>query len=466
MPDTMPSTGNPTLDAMADDLRSFRADRDALIAAAKAAGQSAERIKQLEDKFLAAESTLKTTAARVASIDTMRGMDKADVEKFSMARCAVALYACKVQKKHATDDAIWKNLAPFERDVLQDTERQSAEQLAAVERTFGTSRQERDQYRDMVSTTDSQGAILIPTPAARNHLDYLRPFLPLAKLGAKFLSDLVGLRVPINTGTSSGVTAYWVGENANPTKSDIAFKIDYMTPKRLAARTNISNLLLRNSNGLVRSRVEADMPRAMAEALETAAIFGAGTAYTPKGLEKHILEGSYSTTIGADANTGGRFKWQTLAVIQRLLATRNVPLDPATTGLLIAPIVEQLLRTQGVEQFSGQGASNGMPIMAPYMAVPELEKVIGRYATSTIVPITREKGSSGAVLSPAIYGDWSQLNVGQWGGYRMRASDVASDGTNHAFVEDFTMLIIESEFDALPSRPEAFVEVSDCTTSE
>ena len=139
--------------------------------------------------------------------------------------------------------------------------------------------------------------------------------------------------------------------------------------------------------------------------------------------------------------------------------------NPATTGLLMAPIVEQLLRQQTVLQYSTQAAEDGQPIFAPYGSVAALKEILGRYEVSQIVPTDRAKGSSGAVLTPVIYGDWSQLNLCQWGGYRMRASDIASDGTNHAFVEDFTFLIIEGEFDALPSRPEAFVEFTDAKTS-
>lgn len=463
-------TGNAVLDAIADDHVRLKSDLTAVRDELRTLRESGadlkivNRLEQLEKGLTDFDANFRGMAERVASIDTGRSMDAKDVKKFSIARCAVALYATKHRRAAPGSPEIWKEIAPFEFDVLESTERESRDNLAAIDKMFGSpSRVEAEQRRDMVSTVDSQGAVLIPTPAAMNHLEYLRSYLPLIPLGARVRSDLTGLKVPIDTSMTGGTTAYWVGENATPTKSDAAFAINYAQPHRLAARTHISNLLLRNSLGEVRQRVEQDLPRAMAEAFETAALFGTGSAFQPRGLESYLSAASRTSTLGPDGNTGGRFRWQQIAEAQRRLMDRKVRLNPATTGFVCSPIVEQLLRTQAVEHFSSQGEDLGMPVVAPYMSLPALKEIVGRYEASQIIPTDRTKGSATG-LTPVIYGDWSQLNLCQWGGYRMRASDVASDGTNHAFVQDFTFIIVEGEVDALPSRDEAFHEFTDCLT--
>ncbi|MFO0767592.1 MAG: phage major capsid protein [Nitrospiraceae bacterium] len=72
-----------------------------------------------------------------------------------------------------------------------------------------------------------------------------------------FAPNLTGSPVRIPRQTGSG-TVYWVGQNADITKSDASYGEVQMTPKTMAMRMQFSNLLNLLSNPAIEQLIRND----------------------------------------------------------------------------------------------------------------------------------------------------------------------------------------------------------------
>lgn len=83
---------------------------------------------------------------------------------------------------------------------------------------------------------------------------------------------------------TAGSTAYWLGEDQDATQTGIEFGTFQMTPKTVAAYSEITRKLLMQSSIDVEARVRADLAIAMAQAIDRAAYYGTGSSYQPLGI--------------------------------------------------------------------------------------------------------------------------------------------------------------------------------------
>lgn len=129
---------------------------------------------------------------------------------------------------------------------------------------------------------------------------YIQP--KVAALGADVRTGLVG---DVHF-TKSGVsTAVWESENSAADETTNSTARVTATPKRLAAFTDISKTLLTQTNGMAEDIVKFELGRAVATALDAAAINGSGSAPTGiLGLSTDIN----SVAMGADGGTPTRIK--------------------------------------------------------------------------------------------------------------------------------------------------------------
>ena len=251
------------------------------------------------------------------------------------------------------------------------------------------------QRRDLtVSPATAGGNTVATNLLAASFIDLLRNKLAVTGLGAQFLSGLVGnIAIPRATG---GATAYWVAESGAPTESQAAFDQVTMSPKTVGAYSDISRKLLLQSSMDVEGFVRNDLASVLALAIDLAAINGTAAGNQPRGL----LATSGIGDVAGGTN-GAAPTWANMVELESDIAIANA--DVGTMGYLTNAKVRGKLKT--TSKVSGQ---NGF--------VWEDGMVNGyNAAVSNQVPSNLVKGTSGAVASAIIFGNWSDLIIGQWG---------------------------------------------------
>lgn len=251
------------------------------------------------------------------------------------------------------------------------------------------------QRRDLNVTTATAGGNTVATNLlAASFIDLLRNKMAVTDLGAQFLTGLVGnIAIPRATG---GATAYWVAESGSPTESQAAFDQVTMTPKTVGAYSDISRKLLLQSSIDVEGFVRKDLATVLALAIDLAAINGSGASNQPRG----VLNTSGIGDVAGGTN-GLAPTWAHMVELESDIAIANA--DVGTMGYLTNAKVRGKLKT--TSKVSGQ---NGF--------VWEDGMVNGyNAAVSNQVPSNLVKGASGAVCSAIIFGNWSDLIIGQWG---------------------------------------------------
>ena len=282
-----------------------------------------------------------------------------------------------------------QELAAFEREA---SEAVAAKQGRAARGFYVPTEVQR---RDLNVTTATAGGHTVATNLlAANFIELLRNKMALTGLGAQFLSGLVGnIAIPRQTG---GATAYWVAESGAPTESQAAFDQVTMSPKTVGAYSDISRKLLLQSSIDVEGFVRNDLATVLALAIDSAAINGTAADNQPRGL---LATSGIGDVAGGAA--GAAPTWANMVELESDVAIANA--DVGTMGYLTNAKVRGKLKT--TSKVSGQhgfiwedGMVNG------YTA-----------AVSNQVPSNLTKGGSGAVCSAIIFGNWSDMIIGQWG---------------------------------------------------
>ena len=251
------------------------------------------------------------------------------------------------------------------------------------------------QRRDLNVTTATAGGNTVATNLlASSFIELLRNKLAVAGMGAQMLTGLSGnIAIPRATG---GATAYWVAESNAPTESQAAFDQVTMTPKTVGAYSDISRKLLLQSSIDVEGFVRNDLATVLALAIDLAAINGTGASNQPRG----ILATSGIGDVAGGTN-GLAPTWAHIVELESDIAIANA--DVGTMGYLTNAKVRGKLKT--TSKVSGQNGfiwEDGM--LNGYKA-----------SVSNQVPSNLTKGTSSGVCSAIIFGNWSDLIIGQWG---------------------------------------------------
>lgn len=102
---------------------------------------------------------------------------------------------------------------------------------------------------------------------------------------ARKLAGLVGnVDIPRQ---NSGNTAYWVGEGGAPTAGEMGTDKISLSPKTLAAYSDITRKLLMQSSPDAEALTRDDLLKTMAVAIDLAAIYGSGSSNQPKGVKNY-----------------------------------------------------------------------------------------------------------------------------------------------------------------------------------
>nr|WP_299385575.1 phage major capsid protein [Allomuricauda sp.] len=277
------------------------------------------------------------------------------------------------------------------------------------------------------------GGNLVPE-TLRSPIEFLEPNPVLRSLGADFIPGLTGkLAFPTDDG---GVTASWEGEVDTVPPSKTAFGKKSMEPNRLAVNVLISleNILMSNYNLEMHS--VKTMNKRAALKIDEAGINGPGTGNVPLG----VLNTTGINLIDGGTN-GAAPTWDHLVDLETNVYDANA--EASSMAYLINAVTKGRLKktkhNAGDLGYLMDSANN----MNGY-----------KTGVSNLVPKNLAKGS-GTNLSAAIFGDWSQLLIGQWGFMDLVADNITrkKDG----YIE----LTLNAFLDVLVKQPKAFSVVKD-----
>lgn len=263
----------------------------------------------------------------------------------------------------------------------------------------------------------------------------LRNALMLPGMGAKFLTNLTG-DLPLIQGGQ--FTAAWFAEDGSDTTQKLTIGRVLLQPKRVQATGAFSRKLLVQSSIDVERMIENDLIASIAQALQVACINGAGTN-EPLGIL-----GTSGIGDVAGGENGLAPTWAHIVSLETKVAIANALQNSLSylTNAKVRGKLKQLEKTSANGQYIwDKNEMNGYPA----------------YVTNA-VPSTLTKGNQ-SLSSAILFGDWSKLYIGQWGGI-----DVVVDPYSLKKKGEIEVTVL-SQYDSAPVWPAAFAAMKDALTA-
>ena len=247
-----------------------------------------------------------------------------------------------------------------------------------------------------------------------NLLAPLRAKNVLANAGARYLSNLVGdVQVPIMGATSVG----WAGEVAEAADGASEFTSVTLSPKRLTAYIDISKQFLVQDSIDAENMIKQDLVNAISSKLEETILGTAeGSATQPEGIFNKIPMSADTTDINA---------YSAVTAAEAKVEDNNILGQPVYVMSNKAKAVFRAMpkSSKSTQLVYEGGELDGTPV----------------YSTSNISD------------KKFIYGDFSNLVIGNWGGIDLTVDPYTKAAAGQV------RLVINAFFDAKVVRPEAFV---------
>ena len=237
--------------------------------------------------------------------------------------------------------------------------------------------------RDLTVGTNNAGGFLVGTDHdGANFIDALRAAMVTTRLGARIMSNLQGnVAIPkLATGTST----YWVAEDGAPTEGQPVFSSVSLSPKNLASFVQISRNLLVQSDPSVETVIQDDITKAIAVAIDAAALAGTGSSNQPTGILATTGIGSVSFS------SAGAPTFAEIVAIESAISADNAM--GANMAFVTTPALAGTLKTTTKDSGSGRFVSEDNAIMG-YSVNP----------------------TSSMTANTILLGDFSQLMIAQFG---------------------------------------------------
>ena len=213
-----------------------------------------------------------------------------------------------------------------------------------------------------------------------------------------------------------------------------------MSPKRLQVLQGVTYDLMHQSSKALDDLILDDMVKAHAVALDAAIFTGSGSSGQPTG----VLSASNVNSIAIDTH-GGPLTYNLLVQMETEVGIDNGLLDD-TLAYVSNAKVQGKLKT--IPQIAGypfylmnDGKVNGYPF---YM--------------SNAIPSNLTKGNTSGACSAAIFGNWSEVIVGSWGGLQLIVDPYTAKANGVLEIS------AAAYHDVLVRTPQAFCKIVDITT--
>ena len=350
------------------------------------------------------------------------------------------------EEKDLRNYSFFKLIREGARGQLTGLEKEMHEQAVSEARQNGTSIENWGVPRFLVNGerraqtvgTNSEGGFTVQT-SINDFIPALRKKLVLVEAGAQFLEGLTSsVAIPrIATATSPGMSA----ENATASEEEVVVEQVTLSPKRCAGFTKVSKQLIQQRSLDVESLITNDLTTQIASLIQDQAINGSGSSNQATGLL------SVSGTNSVAGGTNGLAPTLDHAIdLESGVANANA--DIANLAYITNPSVRGKLKKTATDSGSGvfvMGNDNGLNGYPCFV--------------STAVPSNLTKGTASAVCSAIIFGDWSNLLIGSFGGL-----DILVDPYSAA-TEGIVQIVANSFIDVAVRHPAGFSIMADALTA-
>ncbi len=366
------------------------------------------------------------------------GLSRREVEQFSFVRAILA----------QTDPNYARREAGFEMEASRALAQKLGREPQGIYVPGEVLRYQSRNQRDLVAGTPAYGGNLVATEHhADSFIQLLRNRSHVINLGATTLGGLVGnVAIPSQAGAAS---AFWISEGSSPTESAQTFGQVPLTPKTVGAFTDFTRRMLLQATPDIESIVRADLAGIIGVEMDRVAIAGSGLSNEPLGILN--ASGIGSVAIGTN---GGAINWTHVLQLEEAIANANA--DEGALAYMTNNKARRALK--GTTKVSGDAGAgfiwddsardaSGYGTLNGY-----------RSAASNNVPSNLVKGTSGAVCSAMIFGNWSDVLIGQWGGLDILV-DKITNGTSGG-----TRVIALLDMDCAVRRAASFAAIKDATT--
>lgn len=281
------------------------------------------------------------------------------------------------------------------------------------------------------ATGTGAGAELVGS--TMTYQEALRSKLVLVQAGAQYLS---GLRGDIDLITGNTIESGWAGENetvGGDTKKTFTKKT--FKPKRNYINVPISIQLIEQASFDVERMIMDDILNAHAALIDKAAICGSGSDNEPTGILNTV--GIGSVVMGTN---GAAATFRSMVDLETAVAVQNADIGSLAyvTNAKVRGALKTTLKAEGVSGY-----------------VWEKSEVNGYKAYATnLVPSKLTKGTSND-CSAAIFGNFSDLMIGSWGGLDILVDPYTSKKAGA--IE----LTLNAYNDIMVKRAESFAAIKD-----
>lgn len=265
-----------------------------------------------------------------------------------------------------------------------------------------------------VGAPGTGGRLVATDLLAESFIDVLRNAAVVMSLGPTMLTGLVGnVSIPRQ---ATATQTYWVTENTDLTQAEATFDQVTLSPKQIGTRSRYSRLMLQQSTPDIESIVRNDLIQQMGLGIDLAAINGTGGAQ-PTGILNTSGIGNFE--MGGGANAGAAFAnasataksgLDPLVELEALVDVANA-LNGSLYYLTNSKVMLALKKLKSTTDFHALWTSDrdNLTLGTP-MAINGYP-----VARSNQVPANLVKGTSEAIHSALIFGNFSDLIIGMWG---------------------------------------------------
>lgn len=258
----------------------------------------------------------------------------------------------------------------------------------------------------------TDGGYAIPPEYATSIIELIRKRNPFESLNVMRLNlSRYHFKMPKIT---TGASAYWVGEAAAITETDVKFGMLTLEPRKVANIVYASKEMVNAADAAIVATIENDMARAIVDKMVVGFLYGNGVDNMPLGLANTI--GIKSFDPSADTNgtdpTKANFRRMRMSVSQDLVSDS------------FAFLGNELAFAKAAELVSST---------APEAAALQADEVLIRnacgkpYVATGHVAANKTKGS-GVNLSDMFYGAWEDFVMATWwGGLTLESTTVGGD---------------------------------------
>jgi HK97 family phage major capsid protein/HK97 family phage prohead protease len=332
--------------------------------------------------------------------------------------------------------------AGFERECSREIAKRAGKETSGFFLPVRDVRMESYRATYQVGTAATGGNTVETSLMAENFIDVLRNKLVIRSLGATVMSGLQGnVDIP---GQDAITQTYWVGESGAITQSEATFRQVPLRPRTIAARSQMSRLMLLQSSIDIEQFVRNDFAAVMARGIDQAAIRGTGTNGEPRGILN--LTGIGTVALGTN---GGAPTYSSIIALMRELEIDNA--DMGALSWLTNPLVKSRLMLTPKQ---ASGVEGNFILSDPGRSLMGYQ-----FACTNAVPSNLTKGT-GTNLSPLIFGNFNDLIIGEWGSVEILVNPYGA-GYNTGDVDIRVMQTIDVAFRQVVS----FAAITDMITT-